>query len=66
VAAQGVGICAMFGGARFRPLATVCISRLCSVIIDERFSTRTRLYDTTVAALGKICEFQREYIRGPK
>ncbi|CAK8566679.1 unnamed protein product [Lathyrus sativus] len=69
-ASRAVGICAMFGGARFKESANACILVLYNVLDKElgvlvlRYDDRTlkTLWDTTVAAIGKICEFHRDCI----
>ncbi|XP_039687317.1 importin subunit beta-3 isoform X3 [Medicago truncatula] len=57
-ATRAFGICAMYGGNQFKFYASAGISYL-SKVISKGLST-SELYDTAVAALGKICEFHRD------
>ncbi|XP_058752345.1 uncharacterized protein LOC131625511 [Vicia villosa] len=69
-ATRAVGICAMFGGDKFKDSAYVCISILYNVL-DKKLGELVLLYndgnmktlwDTAVAAIGKICEFHCDCI----
>ncbi|CAL5203234.1 unnamed protein product [Lathyrus oleraceus] len=69
-ATRAVGICAMFGGHKFKDSANACILILYNVL-DKELGQLVLLYnnenvktlwDTAVAALGKICEFHRDCI----
>ncbi|KAA8518343.1 hypothetical protein F0562_015774 [Nyssa sinensis] len=63
-AVYGIGVCAEFGGAVFRPLVREALSRLDVVIRhpNARHSDNVMAYDNAVSALGKICQFHREII----
>ncbi|XP_058748080.1 uncharacterized protein LOC131620907 [Vicia villosa] len=67
-AIAAIGICAMFGGDRFKDFVDAGIYYLYvemkkSLSIDKPFEDRdVRLCDTAVAALGKICEFHGDSI----
>ncbi|KAK1281696.1 hypothetical protein QJS10_CPB22g01251 [Acorus calamus] len=63
-AVYGVGVCAEFGGAVFKPLVGEALSRLNCVIRhpDAQQSDNLMAYDNAVSALGKICQFHRDSI----
>ncbi|XP_073226003.1 uncharacterized protein [Cicer arietinum] len=74
-ATRAIGICANFGqNDQLKTIVGVCVSRLYDVMTkiykvsresgDVEISIATT-FDTAVAALGKICEFQRDIIDGP-
>ncbi|GLJ16157.1 hypothetical protein SUGI_0269600 [Cryptomeria japonica] len=63
-AVYGIGVCAKHGGAKMKPLVEVSLSKLNDVIShpsaflsDNRIAT-----DNAISALGKICEYQRDFI----
>lgn len=63
-AVYGIGVCAEFGGAVFRPLVGEALSRL-DVIIrhpNAQHSDNVMVYDNAVSALGKICQFHRDCV----
>ncbi|CAI8597176.1 unnamed protein product [Vicia faba] len=69
-ATRAVGICAMFGGDKFKDSVNACMLILYN-FLDKKLGELVRLYgqgnvkalwDTTVAAIGKICEFHRDCI----
>ncbi|GLT87421.1 hypothetical protein SLE2022_055060 [Rubroshorea leprosula] len=63
-ALYGVGLCAEFGGAVFKPLVQDALSRLDAVIRHPSalHSGNVMAYDNAVSALGKICQFHRDSI----
>lgn len=63
-AVYGLGVCAEFGGAVFRPLVGEALSRLNAVIRhpNATHSENVMAYDNAVSALGKICQFHRDSI----
>jgi hypothetical protein len=60
-AVYGLGVCAEFGGAAFKPLVGEALSRLNVVIrhTDAQKTDNVMAYDNAVSALGKICQFHR-------
>ncbi|ERN20418.1 hypothetical protein AMTR_s00068p00103300 [Amborella trichopoda] len=63
-AVYGIGVCAEFGGSKFKPLVGEALSRLNVVIrhpnaldLDSVMAS-----DNAVSALGKICQFHRDSI----
>ncbi|KAK9272999.1 hypothetical protein L1049_017806 [Liquidambar formosana] len=63
-AVYGLGVCAEFGGAVFKPLVGEALSRLNVVIRHPNAlqSDNVMAYDNAVSALGKICQFHRDSI----
>ncbi|CAN6454217.1 unnamed protein product [Victoria cruziana] len=63
-AVYGIGVCAEFGGAKFKSLVGEALSRLNVVIRqpDALLSDNVMAYDNAVSALGKICQFHRDSI----
>lgn len=63
-AVYGIGVCAEFGGAVFRPLVGEALSRLNFVIGHHNAQQPDNImaYDNAVSALGKICQFHRDGI----
>ncbi|XP_039139952.1 importin-5-like [Dioscorea cayenensis subsp. rotundata] len=63
-ALYGIGVCAEFGGAMFRPLVGEALSKLNNVIRhpDAQHSDNLMAYDNAVSALGKICMHHRDGI----
>ncbi|KAF3322060.1 importin-5 isoform X2 [Carex littledalei] len=63
-AVYGVGVCAEYGGAVFRPLVGEALSRLNNVIRHPEAMTPDNVmaYDNAVSAVGKICQFHRDAI----
>ncbi|KAH7661814.1 Armadillo-like helical-containing protein [Dioscorea alata] len=63
-ALYGIGVCAEFGGAMFRPLVGEALSKLNNVIRhpDAQHSDNLMAYDNAVSALGKICMHHRDSI----
>lgn len=63
-AVYGLGVCAEFGGAAFKPLVGEALSRL-NVVIRHPNALQpdnVMAYDNAVSALGKICQFHRDSI----
>ncbi|KAL3518942.1 hypothetical protein ACH5RR_021531 [Cinchona calisaya] len=63
-AVYGLGVCAEFGGAVFKPLVGEALSRL-NVVIghpNAHQPDNVMAYDNAVSALGKICQFHRDSI----
>ncbi|RZC77742.1 hypothetical protein C5167_002029 [Papaver somniferum] len=63
-AVYGVGVCAEFGGAPFKPLVGEALSRL-NVVIRHPNALSTdnvMAYDNAVSAVGKICRYHRDSI----
>ncbi|KAH9326987.1 hypothetical protein KI387_007165 [Taxus chinensis] len=63
-AVYGIGVCAEFGGAKFKPLVGEALSRL-NVVISQsnaRDADNVMATDNAVSALGKICQFHRDSI----
>ncbi|KAI3993923.1 hypothetical protein MKX01_002936 [Papaver californicum] len=63
-AVYGVGVCAEFGGAAFKPLVGEALSRL-NVVIRHPNALSTdnvMAYDNAVSAVGKICRYHRDSI----
>ncbi|KAL0390381.1 UNVERIFIED_CONTAM: Importin-5 [Sesamum calycinum] len=63
-AVYGLGVCAEFGGAVFKPLVGEALSRL-NVVIRHPNALQpdnVMAYDNAVSALGKICQFHRDSI----
>ncbi|CAI9108164.1 OLC1v1007707C1 [Oldenlandia corymbosa var. corymbosa] len=63
-AVYGLGVCAEYGGAAFKPLVGEALSRL-NVVIgapNSQQSENVMAYDNAVSALGKICQFHRDSI----
>lgn len=63
-AVYGIGVCAEFGGAVFRPLVGEALSRLDIIIRhpNAQHSDNVMVYDNAVSALGKICQFYRDCV----
>ncbi|XP_019438860.1 PREDICTED: uncharacterized protein LOC109344550 [Lupinus angustifolius] len=70
--ARGIGICAKYGGQKFKTIANVAISKLYSLIEHEQSikgeesRDGAMISDMAVSALGKICEFHHKNIDGPE
>ncbi|CAL0334809.1 unnamed protein product [Lupinus luteus] len=70
--AQGIGICAKYGGQKFKTIANVAISKLYSLIEHgrsikgEESGDGAMISDMAVSALGNICEFHHNDIDGPE
>ncbi|XP_057843683.1 uncharacterized protein LOC131053092 isoform X2 [Cryptomeria japonica] len=63
-AVYGIGVCAEFGGSKFKPLVGEALSRL-NVVISQpnaRDGENIMATDNAVSALGKICQFHRDSI----
>lgn len=62
----GIGVCAEFGGAAFKPLVGDALARLNATISQptSRSAENIMATDNAVSALGKICEHQRDNIDG--
>lgn len=63
-AVYGIGVCAEFGGPKFKPLVGETLSRL-NVVISQpnaRDGENIMATDNAVSALGKICQFHRDSI----
>jgi len=63
-AVYGIGVCAEFGGSKFKTLVGEALSRLNFVISqpNARESDNVMATDNAVSALGKICQFHRDSI----
>eukprot|EP00252_Welwitschia_mirabilis_P001402 TRINITY_DN11268_c0_g1_i1.p1 TRINITY_DN11268_c0_g1~~TRINITY_DN11268_c0_g1_i1.p1 ORF type:complete len:1174 (+),score=249.39 TRINITY_DN11268_c0_g1_i1:398-3523(+) len=63
-AVYGIGVCAEFGGSKFKPLVGEALSRLEAVISqpNSREADNVMATDNAVSALGKICQFHRDCI----
>ncbi|KAG0582851.1 hypothetical protein M758_3G093200 [Ceratodon purpureus] len=62
----GIGVCAEFGGAAFKPVVRDALVRLNNTISQptSRSTDNIMATDNAVSALGKICEHQRDSIDG--
>ncbi|CAM6081611.1 unnamed protein product [Calypogeia fissa] len=60
----GIGVCAEFGGVKFKPLVGEALARLNAVVSQPSAASPENIMatDNAVSALGKICEFQRDSI----
>eukprot|EP00249_Psilotum_nudum_P013400 c24308_g1_i1 orf=266-3634(-) len=63
-AVYGVGVCAEFGGPKFKPIIGEALSKLTEVISQPTAfqSDNIMATDNAVSALGKICVYQRDGI----
>lgn len=66
-AVYGIGVCAEFGGSKFKTLVGEALSRLNFVISqpNARESDNVMATDNAISALGKICQFHRDSIDAP-
>ncbi|CAL0301412.1 unnamed protein product [Lupinus luteus] len=70
--ARGIGMCAKFGGHNFKTIVNVAMLKLYSLIEyglsieGDKPENGANIFDMAVSAIGKICEFHRESIDGPK
>ncbi|KAL2633872.1 hypothetical protein R1flu_005351 [Riccia fluitans] len=60
----GIGVCAEYGGASFKPVVGEALKRLNAVISQPTSGAAENIMatDNAVSALGKICQFQRDRI----
>ncbi|XP_028764277.1 ran-binding protein 6-like [Neltuma alba] len=65
-AARGIGLCATHRGLIPNFDGPVAIDSLYHLIERGAESGRALTYDAAVSALGKVCEFRREAINGPR
>ncbi|EFJ15568.1 hypothetical protein SELMODRAFT_155690 [Selaginella moellendorffii] len=63
-AVYGIGVCAEFGGAKFKPVVREALERLNAVVSHPAARQQDNIMatDNAVSALGKICQFQRDSI----
>ncbi|KAH7372426.1 hypothetical protein KP509_17G003600 [Ceratopteris richardii] len=63
-AVYGIGVCAEFGGANFKPMVGEALEKLKLVISQPAafHADNVMATDNAVSALGKICEFHRDVI----
>ncbi|KAJ4815234.1 ARM repeat superfamily protein [Rhynchospora pubera] len=61
----GVGICAKFGGSKFKPYCSEALSKIYNVIQRQNALAPDHVlaYDNAVSALGKLCQFHRDRVK---
>ncbi|KAJ3697766.1 hypothetical protein LUZ61_001471 [Rhynchospora tenuis] len=61
----GVGICAKYGGSKFKPYCSEALSKIYNVIQRQNALAPDHVlaYDNAVSALGKLCQFHGDRIK---